>query len=61
MKYSIIQSTAGKQTYAIELKRKRHNLGNELCLSTSDESGDEEENTVYSINFAKNSLLQIPS
>ena len=37
MKQSIIQST---QTYASEIKGKRHVLGTESCLNASDENGD---------------------
>ena len=28
----------GEQTYAIEMKRNRHNLGTESCLTAGDES-----------------------
>ena len=49
MKHSINQSTGGKQTFASEMKGKRHNLGTESCLTGGDESGDEGQITVYSI------------
>ena len=50
-----IQSSGGKQTYAIKTRRKRHNLGTGSCLSASDESQNGGGITVYSINFAKSS------
>ena len=34
----------GRQTYALEMKMKRHNLGTESCLSASNEIGSEGEN-----------------
>ena len=53
MKYSKIQATGKKQTYASEKKGKQHNLGTESCVSMSDESGDKGNITVYSIKFPK--------
>ena len=30
----------GKQIYASEMKKKRHNLGTESCIAASDENGN---------------------
>ena len=52
-KKSIIQSTGEKQTYASEMKGKRHILGTELCLGASYEFGDKAQTTVHSIKITK--------
>ena len=39
----------GEQIYASEMKKKRHNLGTESCLTAGDESGNRGRITVYSI------------
>ena len=54
MKYSIIHSTGGNQTYANEMKEKRRNLGTESCLAESDGNANYKRVVVYSINFTKN-------
>ena len=45
----------GKQTYAIEMKRKRHNLGTESCRTANDESGNWDGIVVNSTNSTESS------
>ena len=51
-KYSVCRT---EQTYASEMKRKRHNLGTESYLTAGDENGNWKRNVVFSIRFTESS------
>ena len=55
----------GEQTYASEMKMKRHNLATESCLTAGDESGNSGGIFVYSIKLTNSSrwikFTQLPN